>query len=78
MCDEGKDRFGGGALRNFFAEKGTAGQISLRSTGVRCLSAWCLFVLDDLWNAMVCYQQLSLLIGKVWVLVMHFCACPSL
>ena len=28
---------------------------------------------DDLWNAVVCFQQPSLLIGKVWVPVMHFC-----
>ena len=43
---------------------------------LRCLSSWGLFVLDDLWNAMVCLQPPSLLIGKVWVPVMHFCACP--
>ena len=28
----------------------------------RYLSAWCLFVLDDLWNAMVCFPPPSLLI----------------
>ena len=32
--------------------------------------------LDYLWNAVVCFQPPSLLIGKVWVPVMHFCACP--
>ena len=32
--------------------------------------------LDDLWNAVVCFQSSSLLIGKVWVPVVHFCACP--
>ena len=32
--------------------------------------------LDDLWNAMVCFQPQSLLIGKVWCPMMHFCACP--
>ena len=41
----------------------------------KCLSAWCLFFLDDLWNAVVCFQPSSLLIGKVWVPVMIFCAC---
>ena len=34
------------------------------------------FALDDLWNAVVCFQPPSLLIGKVWVSVMHFCARP--
>ena len=43
---------------------------------LRCLSAWCRFVLDDLWNAVVSFQLPSLLIGKVWVPVMHFYACP--
>ena len=43
---------------------------------LRCLSVWCLFVLDDLWNAMECFRPPSLFIGKVWVPVMHFCACP--
>ena len=33
-------------------------------------------LLDDLWNAVVCFQAPSLLIGKVWVSLMHFCACP--
>ena len=42
----------------------------------RSLSVWCLFVLDYLWNAVVCFQPPSLLIGKVWEPVMHFCACP--
>ena len=32
--------------------------------------------MDDLWNAVVCFQPPSLLIGKVWVPVIHFCACP--
>ena len=41
----------------------------------RCLSTWCLFVLDDLWNIVECFQQPCLLTGKVWVLVIHFCAC---
>ena len=27
-------------------------------------------------EAVVCFQPPSLLIGKVWVPVMHFCACP--
>ena len=33
-------------------------------------------VLDDLWKAVVCFQPPSLLIGMVWVPVMHSCACP--
>ena len=41
-----------------------------------CLSTWCMFVLDDLWKAEVCFQPSSLLIGNVWVPVVHFCACP--
>ena len=49
---------------------------SVLSTPLRCLSAWCRFVLDDLWITEVCFQPPSLRIGKVWVPVMHFCACP--
>ena len=30
----------------------------------------------DLWNEVVCFQPPCLLIGKVWVPVMHYCACP--
>ena len=48
----------------------------LRSPGLRCKSTWCLFILDNFWNAMVCFQPPNLLIRKVWVPVMHFCACP--
>ena len=43
---------------------------------LNCLSAWCRLVLDDLWNAVVSFQPPSLVIGKFWVPVMHFCACP--
>ena len=43
---------------------------------LRCLSAWCWFVLDDLWNAVLSFQLPSLLIGKVCVPVMYFCVCP--
>ena len=43
---------------------------------LRCLSAWCLFVLDDLWNAFVCFEPPSLLIGKVWVPVINIFPCP--
>ena len=43
---------------------------------LRCLRAKCRFVLDDLWNAVVCFQPPSLLIGKVWVPVLDFCTCP--
>ena len=32
-----------------------------------CSSSWCLFIFDDLWNAVVCFLPPSLLIGKVWV-----------
>ena len=39
----------------------------------RCLSAWSRFTSDHLWNAEVCLQQSNLLIGNVWVAVMHFC-----
>ena len=41
----------------------------------RCLSVWWRFVSDDLWNTVVCFQPPSLLIGKVWVPVVHFCVC---
>ena len=51
-------------------------QSKYRRYCLRYLSAWCRFALDDLWNAVVCFQPPSLLIGKVWVPVMHFCACP--
>ena len=27
-----------------------------RQYGLKCLGVWCLFALDDLWNAMVCFQ----------------------
>ena len=40
---------------------------SALSKPLRCLRAWCLFVLDDLLNAVVCFQPNSLLIEKVWV-----------
>ena len=43
---------------------------------LRCLSAWCRVVLNDFWNAVVSFQPPSLLIEKVWVPVMHFCASP--
>ena len=42
---------------------------------LRYLSGWCRFDSDDLWIAVVCFQPPSLLIRKVWVPVMHFCAC---
>ena len=32
--------------------------------------------LGRLWNPVVCFQPPSLLIGKIWVAVMHFCECP--
>ena len=38
MCDEGKDRFGAGGAENFLAEKGAAGQISLKNTELKKLS----------------------------------------
>ena len=50
---------------------------SILSKTLRCLtSACCQFVLNDLWNAVMCFQPSSLLIGRVWVPAMHFCACP--
>ena len=49
---------------------------SVLSKPLRCLSSWYLFVFDNLWNAVVCFQTPSLLFGKVWVPVMHYCACP--
>ena len=48
--------------------------ISITSVLFKVMRAW--FVLYDLWKAMVCFQPPSLSIGKVWVPVMHFCACP--
>ena len=50
--------------------------IFITSVLSKVLSAWCRFVLDDLWNAVVCFQPPSWLIGKIWVPVMHLCACP--
>ena len=41
-----------------------------------CVSGWYRFVSDVLWNAVVCFQPPNLLIGKVGVAVMNFCACP--
>ena len=43
---------------------------------LRWLSDGCRFISDDLWNAVACSQPPSLPIEKVWVPVMHFCACP--
>ena len=43
----------------------------------KCLSPWCLFVFDDLWYAVLCFHPPILFIGKVWVPVMHFWACPK-
>ena len=34
--------------------------------------------MDDLWNAVVCFQPPNLFIGKVWVPVMHFCVSQPL
>ena len=51
-------------------------QFPLHQYCLRCLSAWCRFVLYDLWNAVVSFQPPSLLIGKVWVPVMHFSVYP--
>ena len=41
----------------------------------KVFESWYLFVLDDLWNAVECFQPPSLLIGKVLVPVVHFCEC---
>ena len=50
---------------------------SVLSKPLRYLTVWCRFVSDDLWNAMVCFQPQSLLIGKSWVPVLHLCTCPK-
>ena len=52
--------------------------ISITSALSKVLHAWCLFVLNVLWNAVVCFQVQppSLLIVQVWVPTMHFCGCP--
>ena len=50
--------------------------ISITSVLSKVFERRCRFVLDDLWNAVVCFQPPSLLIGKVWIPVMHFCECP--
>ena len=42
-------------------------------TVIRYLSIWYQFILGSLWNAEVCFQPSSLLIGKVVALVMPFC-----
>ena len=49
---------------------------SVLSKPLRCLNAWCWLVTDEFWNAVVWFQPPSLLIGQVWVPVMHFFACP--
>ena len=43
---------------------------------LRYLSVWCRIASDNFWNALVCFKPPGLLIGNVWVPVMHFCACP--
>ena len=50
--------------------------ISITSVLSKVFEHMDLFVLDDLWNAMVRFQPPSLLIRKVWVPVMHFYASP--
>ena len=42
-----------------------------------CLSVWCRFGSDDLWNAVVCFQQHSLFIGKLWVPACDVLMCVS-
>ena len=49
---------------------------TLLSNAVKYLCDWCQFISDDLWNEMVCFQPSNLLIRKVWIPVMHFCAFP--
>ena len=36
---------------------------------LRCLSIRCRFVSEALWNSVVCFQPLSMLIGNFWVLL---------
>ena len=50
--------------------------ISITLVCLKCLSTWCRFILDDLWNTVVCFQPPSFLIENVRVTVMHFSACP--
>ena len=47
-------------------------QISLTPILSKFLSIWCRFVLGIFWNAEVCFQPPSSLIGKVFALVMPF------
>ena len=49
--------------------------ISITSVLLRFSNVLCRFIWDDLWNAVVCFQPPSLLIGKVWAPVMLFRAC---
>ena len=55
----------------------TTDRFPLHQYCLRCLSVWCRFASDDLWNAVLCFQPPSLLIGMVWVPVIHFCKCVS-
>ena len=41
------------------------------------MSVWCQYVLGGLWNAEVCFQPPSSLIGKVLTIVMPFCVCHT-
>ena len=60
-------------LSSFPACKSISHSISIV---LRCFNVACRFVLDNLWNSVVCFQPPSLLIEKVRVPVMYFCACP--
>ena len=47
-----------------------------RPISITCVLSQVSVCLCRFMEAMVCFQPPSLLIGKVWVPVMHFCACP--
>ena len=49
--------------------------ISITSVLSKVFERLVLFVLDDLWNVVVCFQQPSLHIGQVRIPVMYFCVC---
>ena len=72
-------------IYNWHSNKNADGSVNRFASNMVILNqahrvAWCLSTkvfehLDHLWNAVVCFQPPSLLIGKVLVPLMHFCAC---
>ena len=64
-------------LFHHFSTVSCCDQLVVGPTHASGLTSWWLMVLlDDSSNAVVYFQPPSLLIEKVWVLVMHVCACP--